>query len=229
MTSVSEAIPACDALPRGARERSRFDDWPGQGTLSTVLLAVALWLAGSIGVAANLDTPLEVVARLEHAIVDAMQNAPAFDERFERMAAIMDESFDFPRIARLALGRHWRDLDDAQRMRFRDRFRELSIATFTGRFADYRGERFEPHESVALPRGGTAVTSLLTRYDGTAIEFEYHMQRSESRWRIVNILVDGVSDLALKRAEYNSVMQERGFGALLEELERQTAAFRDVP
>lgn len=229
MTSVSDALAARDALPRGARERRHFGEWPAHETRSTVLLAVALWLAGSVGVAANPDTPLEVVARLERAIVDAMQNAPEFDERFERMAVIMDDSFDFPRIARLALGRHWRNLDDAQRMRFRERFRELSIATFTGRFAEHRGERFESDGSVALPRGGTAVTSHLTRPDGTAIDFEYHLQHSGSRWRIVNILVDGVSDLALKRAEYNSVMQEKGFSALLEELERQTAAFRDVP
>ena len=43
-------------------------------------------------------------------------------------------------------------------------------------------------------------------------------------WRIINIVADGVSDLALKRAEYQRVFASGGIDGLVAELEQQTRA-----
>ena len=40
---------------------------------------------------------------------------------------------------------------------------------------------------------------------------------------IVNILFDGVSDLAIKRSEYRSVIQREGFQSLVETLQAKIA------
>ena len=42
----------------------------------------------------------------------------------------------------------------------------------------------------------------------------------------MNIIVDGVSDLALKRAEYGRLMDSGGFAALIAELADQTERMR---
>jgi hypothetical protein len=43
----------------------------------------------------------------------------------------------------------------------------------------------------------------------------------------VNIVVDGVSDLALKRGEYGRLMDEGGFSALMADLDRQIQRLRE--
>ena len=46
-------------------------------------------------------------------------------------------------------------------------------------------------------------------------------QGANHHWKIINILADGVSDLALKRAEYSAIIQRDGFSALLSLLEQK--------
>jgi phospholipid transport system substrate-binding protein len=52
------------------------------------------------------------------------------------------------------------------------------------------------------------------------------LQQDETGWRIVNIIADGVSDLALKRAEYQRVFASGGLDGLLAELNAQTENLR---
>jgi phospholipid transport system substrate-binding protein len=49
------------------------------------------------------------------------------------------------------------------------------------------------------------------------------LQQRDGRWRIINIIADGVSDLALKRAEYQRVLAAGSIEDLIAELERQAA------
>jgi phospholipid transport system substrate-binding protein len=41
------------------------------------------------------------------------------------------------------------------------------------------------------------------------------LKESEHNWRIINISANGVSDLALKRSEYTSILQKEGFDSLI--------------
>jgi phospholipid transport system substrate-binding protein len=51
------------------------------------------------------------------------------------------------------------------------------------------------------------------------------MRKIDGRWRIINIIADGVSDLALERAEYSSVIRRYGFNALLAKLKERIAGY----
>jgi len=42
------------------------------------------------------------------------------------------------------------------------------------------------------------------------------LHQTDGRWRIANILFDGVSDLAIKRGEYRAILQRDGFQALID-------------
>ncbi len=58
------------------------------------------------------------------------------------------------------------------------------------------------------------------------MSFEYLLQQGSGGWRIVNIVADGVSDLALKRAEYQRVLASGTLDTLIKELESQTERLR---
>jgi hypothetical protein len=62
--------------------------------------------------------------------------------------------------------------------------------------------------------------------DGIAAEdipLEYTLHEGDAGWLIINILADGVSDLALKRAEFQRVLAGGTIGDLVRHLEEQTA------
>ena len=68
--------------------------------------------------------------------------------------------------------------------------------------------------------------SQLIKSDGGIVNFDYVLHQTEGKWRITNILFDGVSDLAIKRGEYRAIMQRDGFQALIEMLKEKIALTR---
>ncbi len=164
----------------------------------------------------------QVVESFQAVLMDiATTEFASFQSRFEILEPVVVATHDLDYIARLTLGRHWRTLKEGERAEFAGRFRRLAIASYAGRFPAFNGERFEIAGQDSQLRGIERVTTRLYRADGKTIAFDYLLRKTADGWQIVNILVDGVSDLALKRAEYAAVIEESGAGALLARLEEQ--------
>ena len=185
---------------------------------------ILLFLAAASNATADdaLADAQQVVERF-HAELSTLARADGageFDTRYERLAPVVDDTHDLAFIARLAIGRTWNTLPDATRAAYLERFRRLSIATYAGRFTGGMPD-IVVTKAEAAPRGRVVVYALL-KTDERDIEFGYHLHRvDDAEWRIANILVDGVSDLALKRAEYARIVRDEGVDALLDALAAQ--------
>ena len=105
-------------------------------------------------------------------------------------------------------------------------FMQNSTATYADRFDQYDGERFEIIENQPLPRGRMLVRCQFIKADKGVISFDYVLHQQNEQWRIINIVVDGVSDLALKRAEYNAILQQEGISSLINILQDKTNQIR---
>lgn len=191
-------------------------------TLWVVALAVVLILPRAQAGAGSEAAARAVVEHLQTALLEAMRT-PAYQERYRRLAPVIEQTHDLDLIARAALGRDlWSDLDTRDRDRYLDLFRKMSIATYAREFSGFSGERFEIVSVRPVRRKGVLVRTLLHKADGGTVELDYHLRERNGQWRIVNVLSDGVSDLALKRDQYRAVVRDRGFGGLLAELEAQS-------
>lgn len=166
------------------------------------------------------DNPEQIVRDLQDSLIQAMREGDKinFQERVDILAPVISQSHDFDLIIRTVLGSNWGQLDPEQQQLIADTFRQLSIATYAGQFNEYEGEQFEILQQRSLPRDQTLIRSQLIKADSSKIDFDYVLQQGRESWHIVNILVDGVSDLALKRTEYRTVLQRDGFSALIEML-----------
>jgi phospholipid transport system substrate-binding protein len=70
------------------------------------------------------------------------------------------------------------------------------------------------------------VSTAIARTGAADVPLDYVLQHGTAGWRIINIVADGVSDLALKRAEYQRVLAGGTLDTLIAELEAQTARLR---
>ncbi|MXS80316.1 transporter [Nitrosomonas sp. GH22] len=167
----------------------------------------------------------EVVITLQNGLIQAMQQGQkiGYSGRLKLLTPIIQQTHDLAAIIRSVLGAHWAKLNSDQQQAISQAFQENSIATYADRFSQYDGEQFKIVERTQLPRGRILVRSQLIRTDGNPVNFDYVMDKTSEGWRIINIVVDGVSDLALKRAEYNAVLQKNGIAALIDMLEQKTA------
>ena len=111
----------------------------------------------------------EVVARLQSALLSTMKDADrlGFEGRYRLLEPVVVDTHDLPFIARIALGRHWRTLNEEQRAMMISTFQRLSIASYAGRFDTYTGKKFKIGEEKPLPRGqGRMVESRMIKPDG---------------------------------------------------------------
>lgn len=194
---------------------------------------IAWYLIGIISLFTNIavsasnsvtESPEQVIQKLQSSLLQVMRDGEklGYEGRFKFLEPVIDQSHDIEMIIKTILGAtYWSQLDSEQKKLIIDTFRQLSIATYAGRFTHHEGEQFEVIEQRDLPHGQMLVRSQLTKSDGGTVNFDYVLQQAEDRWRIVNILFDGVSDLAIKRGEYRAIMQREGFQALIELLKEK--------
>jgi phospholipid transport system substrate-binding protein len=167
--------------------------------------------------------PEQVVNQLHEALIKAMHEGPklGYQGRYDLLAPVVDQTHDLDFIARTALGANWTRLSAEQQRTFTDVFRKLSIGSYAGWFKSHEGERFEFLERQSMPRDQIMVRTRLVQKGGEPIRFDYVLREGEEGWRIVNVLADGVSDLALKRVEYRAILQRDGFDALIDKLKKK--------
>jgi phospholipid transport system substrate-binding protein len=175
------------------------------------------------------DTPVATVASLQRGLVALSQERPkaTLDERYAVLAPLVLATHDLPYIAEFALRRQWPTLSEADRSRFVAAFEKLSVMTYAARFVSVGPNTFRPIVQAAAEQGGRAnVATAVARADGADVSLEYLLQQTPAGWQIVNIVADGVSDLALKRAEYQRVLAGGSIETLIAELEAQTERLR---
>lgn len=188
------------------------------------IAAIFLLLAGMVSAKDfESNSPEHVIQVLQDTFIQAMQKGEelGYRGRLALLTPAINQSHDIDTIIRSALGANWNTLNKDQQQSITETFRTLSIATYAERFNRYDGERFEIIEQRSLPRDQILVRSKFFQEDSNPINFDYVLRQNKEGWRIINIIVDGVSDLALKRAEYNAILKRDGFPALIEMLEQK--------
>lgn len=187
--------------------------------------ALACWVArGASAADIATDTPTATIASLQQGLVAAASRPNAtIEQRFAALEPVVVATHDLPYIAEFALRRQWPGLAEADRARYVAAFQRLSVMTYAARFKAVGADTFRP--IVAAPAdasGRVQVATAVARAEQPDVSLEYVLQQDGASWRIVNIVADGVSDLALKRAEYQRLFTSGGIDGLVAELEAQT-------
>ncbi len=190
------------------------------------LLATTLLLSGAGALAA--PAPGDVVTGFHEVLIGNMKQGATLgcSGRSSRIAAAVDGSFDLPYLASRVMRRQWKTLTPEQQTRFTTTFRDLVLATYTSQFAKFGGEKFETLATRELADGTRQVNAKLTPGSGNPVNFDYVLHDVGGQWRIVNVVADGVSDLAIRASQYDKAFKSVGFDGLLKQIESQTAANR---
>lgn len=188
-------------------------------------LAVAAFLMPGPAGAAE-QSPRNLVEGMNATLIQVMREADTlgYQGRYDRLAPVLMETFNFPLMASISVGREWRKLDEAQREILIAVFGRVSIATFAARFNGFNGERFQIISEDKAPRNSILVRNRLIKADGEAVEINYLLRSVQDEWRVVDVYLDGkYSELAIKRSEYGSVIKNQGFESLIRDLNEKIA------
>lgn len=185
--------------------------------------APALQAADGSGVAAA-DTVTALHATLTAAMTRSTQLG--CEGRIKLLQPAVETAFNLPFVAERTLRRSWKTLDAAQREQFTALLRSSFVTTYATEFAAPGAVSFATGSTEALANGDALVHSTLTPRGQGGITLDYVLRPqgngAGSAWQVVNVLADGVSDLALRATQYDGLLKSEGFDALTAKLTAQT-------
>ena len=190
-----------------------------------LLLAVSQGIAGGALAAPPIDSAKAPVERF-YAALDASMKAGdslTLDARKQKLAPVVGATFDLPLMAAKVLGRHWRPLPPADQRQWIEAFSNLTVKTYAEQFDENTGLVFEIGAVQAAPGGTALVRTKLKRASDAPVAIDYRLRPAGDGWRVMDIFLNGtVSELALRRSEYTSVLERDGFPKLVATLKTRS-------
>ncbi len=176
--------------------------------LGVVLLAASPGgsRANDAGAAAAFLTSLtnQAIEKLTDASLPVMEREQSFRSLFRA-------NFDIPAIGRFVLGRYWRKARPEVRKDFLAAFEEIMAQAFTSRFAGYADTKFEVASVQVLKRAGQfKVRSRIAPTENEVYLIDWLVEHKNGRFRVLDVVAEGVSMALTLRSEYASVIKRSG-------------------
>jgi phospholipid transport system substrate-binding protein len=195
---------------------------------AVLFLAVGIFLASG---PARADTATALIKQFNDALLATMQSATklGYKGRYEKLAPVLESTFDMNFMTQYSAGRYWRKLTTEQKKKLVGAFSRLTIATYANRFDGYSGERFRILSEETPREGNRLVNTELVKSDGEPVKLNYLLRETKAGWRVIDIFLKGtISELATKRSEYSSTLGNQGFDGLMAIFEQKISGLNAV-
>lgn len=157
---------------------------------------------------------LEVVRQPDMPYAQAYQ---AFDR-------IFSTGFDVPTIGQFVLGRYWRTATEPQKREYMELFRKFVVKTYTDRFRQYNGEKFEVTGARAVEGGDVLVDSRIVSPSGRPpVSVGWRVRDRSGQMKVIDVILENLSMSQNQQSEFQSVISQNGgdVEALLKKLRAQ--------
>lgn len=132
-------------------------------------------------------------------------------EKKQEFRKLLDSSFDLDTIGRFALGTYWNRATPTQQKAYLAQFHKMVVNVYAARFSDYKGQKFEAKSFRPISSTDTLVTSFIVPVDGGSdIQVDWRVRHKGGSYKIVDVLVAGVSMSVTQRSDFASVIQRGG-------------------
>ena len=184
----------------------------------TVISVISFLLVPSMAVA---DSPTDwirgTLGDVRSTLAEHSADGEVSREELIEMSRLIDERFDFPEMARLALGSHWQQRSPQERKEFITLFQRLlarshfmKIPTKAKAEQRYVGEQIE---------GDRAVVQAVVMAEDNEIPVDYALVRYNGTWKIYDLGIDGMRLSEIYRSQFNKVISTGSYDDLVRRMQ----------
>jgi phospholipid transport system substrate-binding protein len=141
-----------------------------------------------------------------------------------KMAELIEKKvaphFDFERMARLAVGRNWREASDDQKKLLIEQFRQLLVRSYSTAYSAYRNIAVEvkPVRMNAADDDVQVKSEIKLPGGAPPVNVDYAMYKNDSDWKVYDVIVDGVSLVTTYRSTFAEEIRQNGIDGLIKSL-----------
>ena len=163
---------------------------------------IALLIASSTATPAGADdvSPDALVRKTTEEVLNVVRGDKDIKAgNVARIVQLIEEKvaphFDFERMARLAVGRPWREASPGQRVTLVKEFRTLLVRSYSAAFTAYTGIAVEYRPYKMNPGDTDTTVQTLIKLPGGAppMGVDYDMGNTTGGWKVYDVRVAGAS------------------------------------
>ena len=197
------------------------------------IIAVSMALVAALAInlallraadAAPVSDPADFVRDFgDRVIATAADDSLSPERRQAALARLLNQGIDARRIGRFVLGKYGRRATDGQRAEFDRLFAAGIVATYSRHLGGYADEALDVRGARLRGDRGAIVSSRVITANGPAVSVEWRLRKNADTWRIVDVVIEGISMALTQRAEYTAVIRasKNGIEGLLARLRTQ--------
>lgn len=122
---------------------------------------------------------------------------------------LLSSSFDMKTIGRFALGTYWNSASPKQQTEYQKLFETMIVRVYSARFNDYNGQKLDVG-TVRAEGKDMVVTSYIVPSSGSKIRVDWRVRNRDAGYKIVDVIIEGVSMAMTQRSDFSSVIQRGG-------------------
>lgn len=194
----------------------------------TALLLLPMLFTNTYAVTKSAEQVVrDAVEQTTAKLVEEQEQLKAHPERiYDLIQDLVVPHFDFPIISRLVLGKTtWGQASDAQKREFMHEFTTLLVRTYAKALQEYSDEDvvFLPAESSSNSRLIEIKTEVTGKDSAKKTPINYRMVLSGGEWKVLDLVVDGISLVNSYKGEYSSIVRKDGLDGLIARMKEKNA------
>jgi phospholipid transport system substrate-binding protein len=192
------------------------------------LLALALWTVAAL--AQGQQSPDNLVKEVADDVLRALREDPDLRAGNQtKMAQLIEQKiaphFEFERMTRLAVGKAWRQATDGQKKALMEQFRQLLVRSYSAAWTAYQDIVVDVKPLRMQPGDDDVVVRTVIKRPGDAppVEANYSLYKTDSKWKVYDVSVEGVSLLTTYRSTFAEEIRRGGIDGLIKSLREKNA------
>ncbi|MXP64027.1 hopanoid biosynthesis protein HpnM [Roseomonas sp. M0104] len=182
-------------------------------------LAFGLWLAAAPAIAQPADPAAAQIEQFHRKLLEVMRQAKSLgiEGRYRALEPAVRQAFDLPAMARLAVGARWSGFSAAEQAAVTEAFTRMSVASYARNFSGFGGQSFATDRVEAHGEEKVVVTRLINPGE-SPVDLTYRMRDAGAGWKVIDVLHDSISELAMRRSEFAGSVRQGGAALLVQRL-----------
>lgn len=178
----------------------------------------------------NMAQSANPTATIEYAtssVINELKQMPVGQRNSTEVQRLVESyilpAIDQKKIAKLALGKHWKKASKGQKIAFIETFRDLQIRTYTGAFKAFDGQEFEFKAAKFNKSGKKAIVKghmIQPSGQRIPIDFKLYVNKQQD-WKIYDAVIAGLGMVKTYRQQLSEQLQRKSLDEIITSMRGQ--------
>lgn len=168
------------------------------------------------------------IENLGNSVIQISQNSKlSGDEKSNKIISLIDNSIDSSWISRFVLGVHYNNINEVQKEKFKDLYRQFMVNTYGPKFKNYQGTDFIVNDISKQNRFYLVKTDFITKKTEPAISIDFRVRKLNNNFVVLDFIAEGISLIETQRSEFGSTISKNGMDKFLEDLNLRVSKLKN--